>query len=300
MKRILIADDDMTSRAVLAAVLRKIGYDPVEVEDGDSALLVMTEEDSPSIAVLDWVMPGMNGLDVVKTVREVKGELPPYIIMLTSRGEKSNVVLGLDGGANDYVSKPFDTEELRARIEVGRRMIDMHQALVQSKEALEYQASHDSLTGLLNRGATIKRLTEELSLDQTRSGDLVVAMLDIDHFKHVNDTYGHQTGDDVLVELGRRLDRSCSGRGVVGRMGGEEFLGILRFTPPDEAVSFMDQLRGSIESSPMDTRSGPVPVTVSAGASVAMEGQSLDRLLGLADSALYKAKNLGRNRVEWD
>lgn len=201
MRRILIADDDMTSRAVLAAVLRKIGYDPVEVEDGDSAFRLLTEDDAPSIAVLDWVMPGMDGLDVVKAVREVKGDLPPYIIMLTSRGEKSDVVLGLDGGANGYVSKPFDTGELRARIEVGRRMIEMHRALVQSKEALEYQASHDSLTGLLNRGATIKRLEEDLAHGQARLGDLVVAVLDIDHFKNVNDTYGHQTGDDVLIEL---------------------------------------------------------------------------------------------------
>nr|WP_321500999.1 diguanylate cyclase [uncultured Dethiosulfovibrio sp.] len=299
MRRILIADDDMTSRAVLAAVLRKIGYDPVEVEDGDSAFRLLTEEDSPSIAVLDWVMPGLDGLDVVKAVRELKGDLPPYIIMLTSRGEKSDVVLGLDGGANDYVSKPFDTGELRARIEVGRRMIEMHRALVQSKEALEYQASHDSLTGLLNRGATIERLEEELAHSQARLGDLVVAALDIDNFKHVNDTYGHQTGDDVLMELSRQMDRSCCGRGIVGRMGGEEFLAILRFPHPDEVRPFLDQLRSSIGSSPMGTRSGPVSITVSVGACVAVEGQGLDRLLGLADSALYRAKDLGRNRVEW-
>lgn len=299
MRRILIADDDMTSRAVLAAVLRKIGYDPVEVEDGDDAFRLLIEDDAPSIAVLDWVMPRMDGLDVVKAVRELKGDLPPYIIMLTSRGEKSDVVLGLDGGANDYVSKPFDTGELRARIEVGRRMIEMHRALVQSKEALEYQASHDSLTGLLNRGATIDRLEEELDHGHARLGDLVVAVLDIDHFKNVNDTYGHQVGDDVLAELSRRLDRSCSGRGVVGRMGGEEFVAILRFPHPDEARPFLDQLRSSIGSSPMDTRSGPVSISVSVGACVAVEGQGLDRVLGLADSALYRAKDLGRNRIEW-
>ncbi len=288
---VLIADDDRTSRTVLAAVLRKIGHDVVEAEDGLGALSLLLSADGPGLAVLDWMMPGLDGLEVVRRVRAADLSFPPYLVMLTSRGDKADVIAGLDGGANDYLAKPFDTGELRARIEVGSRMVAMQRALIESREALAYEASHDGLTGILNRRASLDRLER---LVAARS-PLALAICDIDHFKKVNDVYGHPTGDDVLRGLAVLLKEACGPDGFAGRLGGEEFL-VLFPAGGGEAPSLCEALRVRIAESPFKTRSGPVSVTVSFGVALAREGGA-ESLLGVADRALYQAKREGRNRV---
>lgn len=293
--KILIAEDDLTSRKILAGVLRKIGHEVLETVDGLAAWTELQKEDAPKLAILDWMMPGMEGLDVVRKVRSLDLEKPPYIIMLTTRGEKADVIAGLDSGANDYLSKPFDTGELQARVEVGRRMVELQDALVESRKALAYEASHDPLTKLSNRRAILEYLEHE-SACAKQCGDIVTAgMCDIDHFKKVNDTWGHQTGDDVLCELAHLLREHAGARGRAGRMGGEEFLLILRLPPESDFMAEYATLCTSIAETPLKTRSGDIPVTLSIGVSRAGEGSSVDGMLGLADAALYRAKALGRN-----
>jgi len=293
--KILIAEDDLTSRKILAGVLRKIGHEVLETVDGLAAWTELQKEGAPKLAILDWMMPGMEGLDVVRKVRSLDLEKPPYIIMLTTRGEKADVIAGLDAGANDYLSKPFDTGELQARVEVGRRMMELQDALVESRKALAYEASHDPLTKLSNRRAILEYLEHEISCAK-RSGDIVTAgMCDIDHFKKVNDTLGHQTGDDVLCELAYLLRDHAETRGRAGRMGGEEFLHILRLPPESDFMAEYAALCSRIAATSLKTRSGDILVTVSIGVSRAGEGSSVDGMLGLADAALYRAKALGRN-----
>ncbi|MCU0755803.1 MAG: diguanylate cyclase [Xanthomonadales bacterium] len=310
--RILIADDDLTSRLLLSGVLRRHGYEVVETRDGSAALAAMQAADAPRLAILDWVMPGLDGLEVLQRLRAEVSERPPYIIMLTARGGKADVIQGLDAGANDYLSKPFDPGELRARIEVGRRMVEIQDALLESREKLAYQASHDILTGLLNRGAILAalgRAVVDLSaapVEPASRVPLCLAMVDIDRFKAINDRHGHQTGDEVLAGLAAMLQAGAAGlpgaSWSVGRLGGEEFLLVGRLPAPETAAlqAGFEALRAQVAAGPIATRSGPISITVSIGVACADGDQAADALLSRADRALYTAKGAGRNQVVVD
>ncbi len=295
--RILIAEDDLTSRTVLTGVLKKNGHEIVETIDGAAAWDRLQQPDAPLLIILDWMMPHMDGLEVVHRVRAVATELPPYILMLTTRNEKADIIAGLDAGANDYLAKPFDAGELRARVEVGRRMIELQQELVESRKILAHQSTHDSLTGVLNRRGVLDRLREELSRAQRYGDSLAIGMVDIDHFKQVNDTYGHQTGDDVLGGLTVLLKESLREYDSVGRMGGEEFLLIAPMRSGGDCLSVFQRTCLKVAERSITTRSGKLSVTVSIGVTTAGCDVSIDEILAAADKALYRAKEEGRNRV---
>ena len=298
--RILIADDDITSRTVLASVLKKQGHQVEATVNGAEAWETLRQPGAPELVILDWVMPEMDGPEVVRRVRALGTERPPYILMLTARGEKADIIAGLEAGANDYLSKPFDVGELRARIEVGRRMVEMQAALIASREALAHQATHDPLTGLLNRRAILDTLNREVSRASRSGGPWAVGMCDIDHFKRINDTYGHQTGDDLLCGFARILNESLRPHDSAGRMGGEEFLLILPIMARGDALFPFDRLCGRIAESKIPTRSGVLSITASIGVASASAGSKADQMVEAADAALYRAKAEGRNRVAYD
>jgi two-component system, cell cycle response regulator len=295
--RILIAEDDFTSRSMLTAVLKKSGYEVVETSNGSEAWREMQKTDAPRIAVLDWMMPEMDGLEVVRRVRALQTEQLSYIIILTTKGEKADMIAGLDAGADDYLAKPFHPGELRARVEVGRRMIDMQDKLIKSREALAHEATHDYLTGILNRRAILDRLKKELARAGRHGDTLAIGVCDIDHFKQINDTYGHQTGDDVLCQLSRIMNDYSRNYDSVGRIGGEEFLIITPMNAGTDPVSTFNRLRMQIAGSKLITRSGDLFITVSIGVACATAENLVDEILGAADAALYQAKVQGRNRV---
>jgi len=298
--RILIADDDVTSRAVLAGVLQKEGHEVEATVNGAEAWQALQQPGAPALVILDWTMPEMDGPEVVRRVRALETDRPPYILMLTTRGDKADIIAGLEAGANDYLAKPFDPGELRARIEVGRRMVEIQAAFIASRETLAHQATHDPLTGMLNRRAILEKLEEELAR-AGRHGDLLaIGMCDVDHFKQVNDTYGHQTGDDVLGGLARVLSKSLRPYDSVGRLGGEEFLVIAPVKARTDSVSLFERLCVRAAENTMTTRSGVLSVTVSIGVACAAAGSTVDQILEAADAALYRAKNEGRNRVAHD
>lgn len=298
--RILIAEDDLTSRTALAGVLKKEGHEVEATCNGAQAWQALQQPGAPELVILDWMMPEMDGPDVIGRVRALETERQPYILMLTTRGEKSDIIAGLEAGANDYLSKPFDLGELRARIEVGRRMVEMQGALIESREALAHQATHDALTGLLNRRAILDRLNREVSRGRRSGESWAVGMCDIDHFKQINDTYGHQTGDDVLRGFARILGKCLRQYDSVGRMGGEEFLLIAPMTPKADSGVPFKRLCMCISESKIPTRSGMLSVTVSIGVATATTGSTADQILEAADTALYRAKHGGRNRVAHD
>lgn len=295
--RILIAEDDITSRAMLAAVLKKSGHEVLETADGSEAWEILRQPDAPSLAILDWMMPEIDGLEVVGRIRSLDTDSPPYIIMLTSRDKKADVIAGLEAGADDYLAKPFDVGELQARVRVGQRLVELREALIVSREALAHQASHDPLTGLFNRRAVLDRLYNEIARSERHGEHLVVAICDIDNFKRVNDNYGHQTGDDVLLGLSKILVEHLRKYDIVGRMGGEEFLLVTPIKPGVDVLSIYERLCTRIEDAVIETRTGPLSVTVSIGIAFADGKKSVDETIGAADAALYQAKEAGRNRA---
>jgi two-component system cell cycle response regulator len=295
--RILIADDDVTSRLVLAGVLKKHGHDVVVTVDGAEAWDAMQRPDAPRLAILDWVMPGLSGVDVCRRARTIESDQPPYIILLTSRGQKTDIVTGLEAGADDYLAKPFDPGELLARVDVGRRLIELQARLIEARDALAHEAMHDPLTGVLNRRAFSGALARELSRKRRHSNVLAVGVCDIDHFKLVNDTYGHQTGDEVLVGLVRLIEHNLRGHDVLGRRGGDEFVVLTEHTREDGAGILYERLRTAIANNPMRTSMGDMFITISFGVKTWSEGETEDELLAAADAALYQAKTAGRNRV---
>lgn len=295
--RVLIAEDDSTTRSMLAAVLKKEGYEPVEAVDGVQAWKELQKAEAPELVILDWMMPGMEGPEVLRLLRSQPSESPPYVLMLTSRKEKEEVIAGLKAGANDYLAKPFDSGELLARVQVGCRMLELQNELVKSRKILAYQAAHDPLTGLLNHKAILDRLHNELQRARRHLEVLSVGMCDIDKFKAVNDIYGHQAGDDVLIELARILTGCCREYDSIGRLGGEEFLIIAPMRTDRGAASLFDRIRRSVAEARIMTRSGVLSVTVSIGVAAYSGGDTVDGFLSAADAALYRAKEEGRNRV---
>jgi two-component system cell cycle response regulator len=294
--RILIAEDDATSRMLLTRVLSRWGYDVLVTKDGAEAWEALQAQDAPRLAILDWMMPGMDGVDVCRRVRARESLQPPYIILLTALGDKDSVVTGLEAGADDYVGKPYDPNELRARLEVGRRLIELNAELVEAQRALEILARTDALTGVLNRGAIVKELEKEAERATREGTRFGLGMLDIDHFKRVNDTYGHSAGDAVLRAVVQRVLGVMRPYDTFGRFGGEEFLVLVPGPEEGELRDVLERLRDAIGSAPIVVDGHDLIVTASVGGAT-RDNETADALIARADDAMYAAKNQGRDRV---
>jgi two-component system, cell cycle response regulator len=297
---VLLADDDAISRTMLEACLRKWQFDVTPAQDGLYAWHELQKKNAPSLVILDWMMPGISGIEVCRRLR-ARGTSPyPYILLLTSRDSKQDVVEGLDAGADDYLTKPFNVNELKARLQVGRRILQLQNDLLRKEEELRYEASHDRLTGLWNRGAILDFLGREVERGK-RSGESVGALLiDIDHFKGINDLHGHQMGDAVLHEVAQRLASSLRIYDWAGRYGGEEFLILLSNCNAEVTAMSAERLRRAVASEPIQVGDLKLTVTISIGTAVSSREHELsdDQLIGIADEALYRAKDRGRNCVE--
>jgi diguanylate cyclase (GGDEF)-like protein len=294
--RVLIAEDDRVSRSLLERVLLKWGFEVVVTCDGEEAWQALQQHDAPPLAVLDWMMPGLDGTEVCRKTRELDAPNPPYLILLTARDSKSDIVAGLEAGANDYLGKPFDKNELHARLEVGRRFIELNTKLLQAQETLAVQARTDALTGIMNRRAILGRLDEEMARAEREATHLGIGIMDIDHFKRINDTYGHATGDQVLRQVVDRSAAAMRPYDGFGRIGGEEFLAILPGSRSPELADALERIRDAVSRPPMEVEGQDVRVTVSIGGDL-YGGQSVDALIRSADGALYQAKAQGRDRV---
>ncbi len=299
--KLLIADDDLTQRMMLEVITRKWGFDSVIAEDGQAAWDILRGKDAPDLILLDWEMPVKNGLELCRLLRTRKVDISPYIILLTARKETDDIVLGLEAGANDYVSKPFESTELEARLKVGQRMINLQIELNRTRSELAFQARHDVLTGLMNRRAILEVMEQEISRADREVADLYIGMCDIDHFKQVNDSYGHLAGDAVLKEVAQRIGQALRPYDRIGRYGGEEFL-ILIHSEPEQACGVFERMRLVIAESPIVFERQNITVSISCGVN-SFRADSIaansTRLLSAADELLYKAKQNGRNRIEF-
>jgi diguanylate cyclase (GGDEF)-like protein len=296
--KILIAEDDPVSRRLLEATLRKWGYQVVVCIDGSTAWQAFQQPDAPSLAILDWMMPGMDGVQVCREVRQ-RPEAPyVYVILLTAKHQKADVITGLEAGADDYVVKPFDANELRMRLRAGQRILDLQDELIFAREELREQATHDSLTRLWNRAAILEILQRELDRTTRSSTTLSILLADVDHFKRVNDAYGHLAGDAVLREIARRMQTALRPYDGIGRYGGEEFLLVLPDCDSAGAVALAERLRVAVSSEAVVLAEGVIPVTLSLGIATCAGLCESKTLIAAADGALYRAKGSGRNRTE--
>jgi two-component system cell cycle response regulator len=298
--RILIADDELMSRKLLQKTLERAGYEVTAVENGRLAAEQLCPANGPRLALLDWVMPELDGPGVCREVRKRNDQSYVYMVLLTSKESKEDVVAGLESGADDYLTKPFDPEELKARLRTGLRILNLEDRLVEAREELRFKATHDGLTALWNRGMIMDLLGRELARSMREHFTTVILMCDLDHFKSVNDTYGHPVGDDVLRETAKRLVASVRSYDFVGRYGGEEFLVVLNNCDPAFALARAEEIRKAIALRPVPTSSGPVPITMSLGLLLSQEWgrRPVEELLHEADAALYAAKAAGRNCVK--
>lgn len=298
--KILIAEDEPVSRRLLEAFLRKWGYAVVAVAKGDDAWALLEAEDPPRLAILDWMMPGIEGVEICRRVRERTGRPYTYMILLTARGHQPSLLAGLKAGADDYLSKPFDAEELRARLQVGERILKVQDELIAARDALHFQATHDVLTGVASRRAAFEFLARELARAHRENKLVGIVLADIDHFKAINDKYGHMAGDLVLQEIARRMTKCTRPYDCVGRYGGEEFLMIFPTSTDEGILRLAERMRKAIEATPVPTPEGEIAITASFGVLAAhSSGQSdVNELLRLVDAALYRAKHAGRNRAE--
>jgi two-component system cell cycle response regulator len=295
--KILIADDETISRRLLEKILQRAGYDVLAVENGRLAADQLCRPDGPRLALLDWMMPGLDGPGVCGVVRGDRKLSYVYMILLSSKESKQDIVQGLQSGADDYLIKPCDAEELKARLRSGLRILQLEDKLVEAREDMRFKATHDSLTCLFNRGVILDLLGRELSRTRREQGCTTMLLGDVDHFKNINDTKGHAVGDEVLKEIARRLVSSVRSYDFVGRYGGEEFLIVLNNCPASFAFPRAEQIRKAIGDRPVQTTRGPVDVTMSLGilASSDWGNRPVEELLNETDTALYAAKASGRN-----
>ena len=296
---VFIAEDDPMFRRILQQQLENWGYRVNAVDDGAKAWELLQKDDAPGLLILDWIMPGMDGLELCRRIRGKQRPRYQYILLVTSRDDKQDVVKGLEAGADDYLTKPFDTGELRARLRVGQRILTLQDELIRAREELRFRATHDSLTGAWNRAAILDLLHRELQRSVRAHLSTGLLMLDLDHFKKINDNYGHLAGDTVLKEVAHRICDAVRSYDFVGRYGGEEFLLILSDCGQDDICTSAERVRLAVAKTPVVVGDTEIAVTASLGAATAAPGMTSEEDLILrADTAVYRAKSAGRNRTE--
>lgn len=298
--KVLIAEDNSGFRQVLERMLQKWGYEVVSASNGLQAWEILQAPEAPRLAILDWMMPELDGVEVCRRVRDQNHEPYIYILLLTAKDTAEELVEGMEAGADDYLKKPVNTHELRVRLRAGQRIIDLQEELVRAREALRRQATRDQLTELWNRTAMFDILTAELTRAKRDSNTVSILMIDLDHFKRVNDTLGHAAGDGVLREAARRMVACVRSYDAVCRYGGEEFLIILPGCDIAAAMLRAEGIRLAVAKDAFQIPEGPLDITCSVGVAASSGADILDvtELIRKADEALYAAKHNNRNRVE--
>lgn len=296
--KVLIADDSPTTRFALRKNLDDWGYEVVEASDGEEAWRALLSSDPPRIAILDWVMPGIEGVEICRRLTERLGDPLIYTILLTAKTEREELIFALENGAHNFQSKPIAPEELRSHVSVGKRLVEADDRLKEYSAEMERLATIDSLTDVLNRRRFFQLAQKELRRAVRYGRELSVLMVDIDYFKKINDTYGHAVGDEALRCVATACHQGLRENDLFGRLGGEEFAALLPETPIASAESVAERLRMAVEAAVVASSQGEVKMTASIGVAALLPGENnIEALLRRADDALYAAKDQGRNRV---
>jgi diguanylate cyclase (GGDEF)-like protein len=281
--KILIAEDDLTSQRVLEAMLLKWGHEPVVTGNGQDAWERLQSGNAPRLALLDWMMPGMSGLDVCRQVRQRTAPGYTYVIILTARSDSQDAITALEAGADDFVSKPFHPHELRARINTAQRILEL-------EESLSKRAFYDQMTGLPNRSLLAEHFRGSADA-AIRNGEMLAFLYcDVDHFKMVNDNFGHAAGDAFLKDVSGRLRENLADAGTLARVGGDEFVLLANVESADDATTLAKRIR-DVLARPIEAHGHRLSLAASIGISLfPNNGDSLDVLLRNADQAMFETK----------
>lgn len=298
---VLVADDSPIYRKLVEHALAEDSC-PVSFASSGHQAIEIFEREHPDLVITDWVMPDLTGIELCQRIRTGAQSSYTYIIILTSNAEKENVVKGLSAGADDYLTKPFHRDELLARVHVGRRLIDLHRQIEAKNRLLEELALTDPLTGLPNRRAIEDWSARQLSGAARHGFPMWVVLIDLDHFKSVNDTYGHDAGDTVLKKFSKLLRDNTRLSDISGRIGGEEFLLVLTHADEKNVLVVVDRIRKQLAAEQFEWNGSVINVTASFGAAgfSGKKAPEFSHLVKQADAALYRAKDLGRNRIEFE
>lgn len=295
--KILVAEDNRFFRALLEAHLNQWGHEPVTCDDGEQAWQHLKQPTGPRVAVLDWDMPKMQGIEVCRELRSLKDHHYVYVILLTAKNSKEELVQGLDSGADDYMVKPFNPFELKVRLRAATRIVQLQEDLLLSLRQAQNRAKQDELTRVWNRSAILEALGKELERSKRERTSLGVLMADVDHFKQVNDSHGHVVGDRMLYRIATFIRQSLRVYDSLGRYGGDEFLAVLPNCGEAEALKLAERVRKAVTAEPYWSNGQRIACTVSIGVtSVSQAGSTeVSSVIRAADQALYDAKNKGRN-----
>jgi two-component system, cell cycle response regulator len=296
--RVLLADDDEAVCCLLSRILRQWGYQVVIAKDGAEAWRILEQDGSPELVIMDWMMPEIDGLEIARRLRHERSDFYHYILLITGKSDKQDVVRALEVGADDYLTKPFDINELKSRLTVATRILSLQDDLIKAREGFRDQATKDGLTGIWNRAALLSLFSGELDRAARAKTMTGLLILDLDHFKRVNDTHGHLAGDFVLKEVAGRLKGALRSYDFLGRYGGEEFLIALPSTSRNQVCEIAERIRLSMSVQPVLFGNAEIPISVSVGAVEVRPGEmSSLNAVALADIALYHAKRCGRDRA---
>jgi len=296
--RILIAEDDPISRRLLEATLHKADFDIDMYSDGEAAWQALQQDDAPSLIILDWMMPGMDGIDICRKLRDKKTCC--YLILLSSKEQQRDVIAGLEAGADDYVTKPFSPLELKARLATGVRTLRLQQELTQARDAMQDMLKHDVLTGLWNHSTIVEMLEAEvLRSDQCCRESLSIVLADIDHIHHINDTYGHRQGDHVLSEVAHCIRQENRQYDTAGRYSGDSFIIILPCFDAQLAQGFAERVQACFAGQVLEAGDERIEVSLSMGITVFNPGDPVDvnGLIHQAEQALSRAKSHGSGHI---
>lgn len=281
----------------LGKTLARWGYEVSEVSEGDEALRQLLQDNPPKLAILGE-LSGLRGPELCQRLRADAAEPYIYVILLTNKSQGDDLLEAFEHGADDYLAKPFDGYELRAKLIVAKRILALQDRLISMRDELQIQATHDSLTGLWNRKAAMDALTRELVRAEREKKTVGLMLADLDHFKQINDTYGHLAGDRVLQAIAAKLKSVLRSYDTIGRYGGEEFLIVCPGCDEAAILRRAEHIRTSVQAEPVSTPEATIPISLSIGAVVASGSMQQNNLLKSADEALYRAKRAGRNRAE--
>ena len=297
-RRVLVADGDPEVRATIQDWLQGWGYQVVIARGGIEAWDTLQQECPPELVIMDRTMPEIEGVELSRRLRREQRDYYHYILLITDKCEKHDIGHALESGADDYLVKPFGKDELKARLAAASRILSLQDHLIQARENLLDQATKDGLTGVWNRTALLELFQRELDRGSRVKTPTGLLILDLDHFKAVNDTYGHLTGDLALKETANRLKRAARSYDVVGRYGGEEFLIVFPDCSKEQLCRIAENIRVAVSAKPLIVGTVEIPISISIGAvSIASKDRSASNMIAVADVALYRAKNTGRNRT---
>jgi two-component system cell cycle response regulator len=290
--KILIADDDPLALLYLQDMLFEWGFEVVSAPDAATVLAMLRQPDGPVLAIVDAMLAGEDGVALCRAIRDAVTERYVYLIVISAQADAAFVAAAMDAGADEYLSKPFSAGHVRVRVRAGRRIAEL-------EAELRYRESRDALTGIYNRSTILELLQKELARQARTHHAVSVIFCDLDNFKELNETHGHQAGDEVLRQVTRRMGATLRPYDSFGRYGSEELLGVLPNCSLEGALEAAERMRAAVAGKPVMTSCGELAVTVSIGVAAvgADQDTKLAELMQRADDALHRAKQNGRNCI---